>query len=78
VACDEDFSVTEYFVIEEEGDLAEFGEVGDQGELVVEKGRSAVVEERLDDDEATALTLHLSVRVACGAQPLHAPDLEVG
>ena len=57
--CDDDFSVTEYSCNRSGGDLAEFGEVGDQGQLVVEEGRSAVVEERLDDDEAAALTLHL-------------------
>ena len=67
VACGEDFSITKHLVIEAEGDLAEFGEVGDEGELVVEESRSAVVEERFDDDEAAALALHLPVGVARGA-----------
>src|SRR5688500_5128594 len=77
VACDEDFAIAENLVMKAEGDLAEFGEVGDQSQLVVEVGWSTVVEERFDDDEAAALALHLSVRVACCAQPLHAADLEV-
>ena len=78
VACDERFSVAKHLVIEAEGDFAEFGEVRDQGQLVVEEGWSAVVEQRLDDHEAAPLLLHLPVGAACGAQPLHAPDLEVG
>ena len=78
VARDEDFCVAEYLVIEAEGDLAKFGEGGDQGELVVEEGRSAVVEKRFDDDETAALALHFSVRVACGAQPFYAAHFEVG
>jgi hypothetical protein len=78
MACDEDFSIAEHLVIEAEGDLAEIGEVGDQGQFVVEEGWSAVLEECFDDDEAAALSLHFSVRVARGTQPLHAPDLEVG
>jgi hypothetical protein len=67
VACGEDFSITKHLVIEAEGDLAEFGEVGDQGQFVVEEGWSAVLEECLDDDEAAALALHLPVGVARGA-----------
>src|SRR5215210_1364451 len=77
VACDEHFSVAKHLVIEAEGDLAQLGEVGDQGQLVVEEGRSAVAEERLDDDEAAPPALHLPVGVARGAQPLHASDFEV-
>ena len=78
VACDKDFCVAEHLVIEAEGDLAEFGEVGDEGQLVVEEGWPAVVEERLDHDEAAAPALHVSVRVACGAQPFYAAYFEVG
>ena len=67
VACDEDFSVAEHLVIEAERDLAEFGEVGDKGQLIVEEGWSAVVEKRLDDDEAATLALHLPIGVGRGA-----------
>ena len=71
-------SVAQHLVVEAERDLAQVGELGAERQLVVEKGGTAVVEERLDDDEAAAPFLHLLVGVARGAQPLDAADLEVG
>jgi hypothetical protein len=67
VACDEDFSVAEHLVIEAEGDVAQFDEVGDQGQFIVEEGWSVVVEKRLDDDEAATLALHLPIGVGRSA-----------
>jgi hypothetical protein len=78
VACGEQLAVAQQLIFESERDLAEVGKRGAERQLVVEVGGKAVVEERLDDDEAAAPLLHLPVGLARGAQPLDAPDLEVG
>ena len=78
VACDERLSVAQHLVIEAKRDLAQLGERGAERQLVVEKGGTAVIEERLDHDETAAASLHLPVGLARGAQPLDATDLEVG
>src|SRR5918998_826776 len=78
VAGDEHLPVAQDRVFEAQRDLAHLRELGAERELVVEEGGLAVADERLHDDDAVALPLEFFVGEIGGAEPLDAPDLEVG